>query len=189
MQVVLSLLQLTCIPPVLENQGTGRLKPQQKGSAGPIAHTPHAPTAASCCVKRVRATPHAGLDLCADPAASAAASPPAGGSGAAEVNLMQSLFPHAAALMHSCTLHSPGNISVLFNQPCLPGSAVLEHQRDMHIQQRMCPAVQSCWLQIRAGKLNLGRCSGYDTLIPASFPCLRSVRLEIPFPICVTATP
>lgn len=75
------------------------------------------------------------------------------GSGATEVNLLwQSLFPHVAALMHSCTLHSPRNISVLFNQPCLQGSTVLEHRSDMHIQQRMCPAVQSCWLQKKSRK-------------------------------------
>lgn len=107
-----------------------------------------------------------------------------------EVNLLlQSLIPHAAALMHSCTLHGPGNTSVLFNQPCLQGSTVLEHQRDMHIQQRMCPAVQSCWLQIRAGKPKLQRCSGHDTLLPASFPCLLSVQLEMPYPVCITDMP
>lgn len=98
-------------------------------------------------------------------------------------------FPHVATLMHSCTLHSPRNISVLFNQPCLQGSAVLEHQSDMHIQQRMCPAVQSCWLQKRARKPELQRCSGHNALIPASFPHLLSVLLEMPFCIYVTDTP
>lgn len=48
---------------------------------------------------------------------------------------LQSLFPHASVLMHSCTLHSSGNISMPFNQPCLQGSSVLEHQSNMHIQQ------------------------------------------------------
>lgn len=86
--------------------------------------------------------------------------------------------------MCSCTLHSPGNTIVLFNQPCLQGSAVLEHQSDMHIQQRACPTEQSCCLQVRAGKHELWRCSGHDTLIPASFPRLLSVRLEMPPPVC-----
>lgn len=188
MEVVLFLLRLTRVLPIPGNQGTERLKLQLKGSAGPL-HARLMFLQLQGVVSSQLVPPRtAEMALRAKPAA--LASPPARGSGATEVNLLlQSLFPHAGALMHSCTFHSPGNISVLFNQPCLQGSAVLEHQSNMHIQQRVCPAVQSFWLPVRAGKPELQRCSGHDTVSPASFPCLLSVRLEMPFPVCVTDMP
>lgn len=80
--------------------------------------------------------------------------------------------PRAAVPVHSHPLHSSGKLSVLFNQSCLQGSTALEHQSNKHIQQTVCPAVQSCWLQMRGQTPKLRSCSGRTTVIPASFSCL-----------------